>query len=33
MRRAAWNILRPFVPEEKKIGKRLLRESDLDEYM
>jgi DNA polymerase elongation subunit (family B) len=33
MRRAAWNILRPFVPEEKNIGKPLFRESDLDAYL
>ncbi|MBD3204777.1 hypothetical protein GF319_00365 [Candidatus Bathyarchaeota archaeon] len=33
MRRAAWNILRPFIPEEKQIGKLRLRESNLDKYL
>ena len=33
MRRAAWNILRPFIPEEKHIGKPQLCESSLDKYL
>jgi hypothetical protein len=32
MRRAAWNILRPFVPEEADIGRKRLQESILETY-
>ncbi|MHA2393872.1 MAG: DNA polymerase domain-containing protein [Promethearchaeota archaeon] len=32
VRRAAWNLLRPFVPEESYIGGSRLRESQLDIY-
>ncbi|NIN53508.1 MAG: hypothetical protein GTO23_10205 [Nitrososphaeria archaeon] len=32
VRRAAWNLVRPFVPREKSIGGAKLRESRLDTY-
>jgi hypothetical protein len=33
VRRAAWNLLRPFVPEEENVGIKTLRDGKLDSYV